>query len=217
MKCDRGSDCFKPMSCAGFELRLLTKEEIWDKYLPLRFDIFHREFGYDHGTISTPKGFYDTFDDHSLHYGIFNSQQNLVAAARLVISQDSHSLPSSIFLRNHLAGLTRDQSCAEISRVVVRKEFRGNGLFTVLFYTAMALCCLEQIRFVLISEMEEKNFENFLTRHHFKKARSDYWFTDEKIAPTVKTASYIGYAKEEQTHYMDLAQNALVCAMDKIV
>ncbi len=82
-----------------------------------------------------PDGFeIDDYDDHSIHIGGFDAQNNLVATVRLVLPRKDEGLP----LQDHCTFSSAHQAfsersflyglpCAEISRMVVQKGLRGRG------------------------------------------------------------------------------------------
>jgi GNAT superfamily N-acetyltransferase len=201
-------------SNAILSIELLTTEQLYNQYLPLRFDVLHSEYGYDHGAVNDPAGFLDRYDRHSIHYGVFQDADTLLGAARVIIRPSSRGLPSYQFIAESLDELRFDGTFSEISRVLVDRRYRGLGLFRPLFITALLIARDRGVDWLIISERVDKRFRSSLLSYQFREIASDYWFHDEKIAPTVKTASYI---LDVNTELTDDRTQALVHQRDDLL
>ncbi len=114
---------------SNLSIRLLTEKQVLDKYLPLRFEVLHSEFRYDHGTITEPVGFLDRYDRYSLHYGVLAETDTLLGAARVVIPPTTGDFPSYKFLADRIQLTNGGAVIAELSRVLVARSYRSLGLF----------------------------------------------------------------------------------------
>jgi GNAT superfamily N-acetyltransferase len=181
------------IECASgtLSVSLLSEQQVHEKYLPLRFDVLHSELGYDHGTVSDPEGFLDRYDRYSLHYGVFKGSGTLIGAARVIIPFSNRDFPSYKFVADKLDNLRSGTVVCELSRMLVDRPYRGRGLFQLLFVTALLIARDRGADWLIISERDDKRFHDFLISCNFRRITSDYWFCDERIAPTVKSASYL--------------------------
>lgn len=100
----------------------------------LRYKVYCEERGFLRGVNYPDKLESDIFDRYSLHFGVFDAAENLVATARLV-QNSVVSLPLSqhCTLFDHESGLiSTDGQIAEVSRLSVSRGYRrrqGDGFY----------------------------------------------------------------------------------------
>src|SRR5262245_38148738 len=168
--------------------RCLSGPELEDQYLPLRYDILHREKKWTFSAVRGPGDLWDSYDGVSIAYGVFTGHE-LIAAARLILSHQLRGLPSTETideraLRPLLAPM------AEVSRVMVRKDHRRRGLFSILLLSGLMLARCVGVRTLLITERDDTRLARALARFGFTRAADGFSFADRKIAPNEPAATY---------------------------
>lgn len=84
-------------------------------------------------------GYYDKFDDHAFHWGVFEDGR-LIAAARLSKHYTINDLPDQHLL-NGIAALQIDFPIASMNRLVVDKKFQDNGISALLDRARLEKAC----------------------------------------------------------------------------
>jgi GNAT superfamily N-acetyltransferase len=74
-----------------------------------------------------PAGMYDEFDDTAMHWGIFDEENNLIAAARLSVHRNINELPDR-FLFSDIWDKELPAPIASLNRLSVATSYRGLGL-----------------------------------------------------------------------------------------
>jgi len=161
------------------QLKPLTSEEVLHLSLPLRYRILHEELHWVGRNIAGPLDLRDPFDDASLHLGLFVGQL-LIGTGRLVIADDTDSLPSGFHIPKH-SDATRN--VGEISRIVIHEEWRGLRAFVALFYGLIFEAASNQLDGVFLTIVETKRHKVFLNKHGFRRLQGDFFFSDQVISP----------------------------------
>ena len=164
--------------------------DICDRYLPLRYEILHRELQWTLGNINGPDELLDDYDRFSIAFGVFAGNDRLLAAARLIEPGIRKDLPSLRLLVQQRRRSQFQAPVAELSRVMVAKAYRGMGLFPILLLTAIVLACHDGIRTLLMTEKDTERFAAFMARHGFKRHAAGFSFGDDKISPNEPAATY---------------------------
>jgi GNAT superfamily N-acetyltransferase len=110
------------------DIRELTAEEVETLSLPLRHEIYGEEMGIlrESGVVG------DIYDQHSITYGAFVNQQ-FSGSFRVVVAESVLGLPSGKYLPPQTKSYV---NCGEISRGVVKPEYRKQGVgYHLLRYT----------------------------------------------------------------------------------
>ncbi|MDD2267198.1 GNAT family N-acyltransferase [Sulfuricurvum sp.] len=88
-----------------------------------RYDIFVKESGYFVPKEKDDRLEYDSYDDHSLLFGVWENG-SLIASCRLVLPNSSLGLPTLKAMEIDADRIQRDQPTAEISRITIAPEHR---------------------------------------------------------------------------------------------
>lgn len=179
--------------CRGrsLSIRLMGSREIPALYLPLRYEVLHRELGWAIGDINGPDQLSDDYDRVSIAFGVFAGDERLLAAARLIEPAVQDDLPSLRLLARNGQRKRFPVPVAELSRLMVAKAYRGMGLFLILLLTAISLACHDGIRTLLTTERDEERFAAFMARRGFKRQAAGFSFVDDKISPQEPAATYV--------------------------
>src|ERR1035441_2380842 len=116
-------------------LRTSSRTEVESEYASLRFAVLHHELGWASSKLVGAGGLIDVYDSHSLSCGVFYGR-DLIGAFRVVVGKSVDSLPSGGTIKRF--GI-RSVNCAELSRGMVREEYRRCGVFT-----ALVAACVER-------------------------------------------------------------------------
>ena len=172
------------------ETRCLTSTELVDWYLPMRFDVLRRELNWTVGDVRTPIDLRDAYDRESIAFGVLRARSQLIGAARLILPVGD-ALPSLRLLRS----LGRHQRfalpTAEISRVMVRRDFRKLGVFRILLLSSLLVAHDAKVHTLIISERDEARFARTMSNYGFIRFADGFSFMDEIIAPHEPAATYV--------------------------
>lgn len=91
--------------------------------LQQRYDIFVEEFGYFVPKEDGKRLEYDSYDDHSLLFGVWENDV-LIASCRLVLPNSTLGLPTLNALTIDAEKIQSNQPTAEISRITIAHEHR---------------------------------------------------------------------------------------------
>lgn len=191
------------VSSGGWSVREIVNEDEFSECLRLRFDALCGDLGYCFSWVKASEQMRDVFDDGATQVGVFDNQQRLVAAARLVDNVRSPELPTSSQLPSGLWSEFGERwRIGEVSRVVVAPGYRRRGLFVRLLATMFLAAKSVELEGLLISERSNEAYASQLERFGFRAIRADYWFVDQRIAPKVLTTSYLAMPLREPEFYL---------------
>jgi predicted GNAT family N-acyltransferase len=173
------------------ETRCLTSTELVDWYLPMRFDVLRRELNWTVGDVRTPIDLRDAYDPQSIAFGVLRARSHLIGAARLILPVAGDDLPSLRLLRSLGRHRRFALPTAEISRVMVRRDFRKLGVFRILLLSSLLVAHDAKVRTLIISERDEARFARTMSNYGFVRFADGFSFMDEMIAPNEPAATYV--------------------------
>lgn len=185
MTCGKRPYDFVPWRGHYITARCLSDHDVGQHYLSLRFDVLHTELGWTSGRpVRRPIDLSDDYDDFSRAFGVFSLDNNdLFAAARLIFGCPQVELPSVRLMAAIGVGATFPGRVVEISRVIVRRDFRGRGLFKVLLLSALSIAQAADAGTVIMTEKDDARATRMLGAYGFVKIAAGFSFSDDKIAP----------------------------------
>ncbi len=183
-------------------LETLSDRELRDQYLPLRYQIYHQEFGYSLESVKSPADFWDRFDAASVSLGLFVAPRRLIGAVRVIEAASTSGLPSGANIPP-LSNQKPDERVGELSRGMVAKPYRGQGIFTVLFVSGIILAQERGLSRVFASEADRPAYREFLGQLDFQVVNSDFLFSDGVIAPPVRSACFCLDLTRLRASYVD--------------
>ena len=201
-------------------VEILSEPDVRELYVPLRYQIYHLEFGYSVNGISASSSFGDRYDPLSTSIGVLIKPRILIAAIRLVEASSIDALPSGKFIARPLDGRSMNGRVGELSRGMVAKPYRKCGIFTLLLVSALLLARSDNVPFVFMSEMDTPAFRRLLNGLGFEQIAAGFLFDDGVIAPPVESASvclkFADLSEEEVARLRDLQQTIFESACRKI-
>lgn len=153
--------------------------------LPLRFQAFHDELGFVRGP-TVPREMEDDLDNRSTQLAIYYGG-DLACCWRLITGVSPERLPTMRILRNAIPVPT---SAAEVSKLVVRSQYRGHGLAGAALLASIIEARKLAVETLWISVISEPRFTSFLTRLGFCLVEDRLSFTDDKIEATQAAAAF---------------------------
>ncbi len=171
--------------------RCLTAAELSGGYLPLRYEVLHRELRWTTGEVRTPGDLRDAYDGVSVAYGVFDAAARLIGASRLILTRDGHELPSMRLLLSLGRHPHFPAPAGEISRVMVRQDCRRLGLFRALLLSGLVLAEGTGARTLILTERDDARSARVMTSCGFTRFADGFSFVDETIAPNEPAATYV--------------------------
>jgi GNAT superfamily N-acetyltransferase len=171
--------------------RCLSAAELRDEYLPLRYDVLHSELQWTVGAVRSPSDLCDVHDRASVAYGVFDGDARLIGASRLILSADEHELPSLRLLVALGRRVQLPEPAAEISRVMVHRDYRRLGLFRVLLLSGLLLAEGTAVRTLVLTERDDARSARVMTSCGFTRFADGFSFVDQVIAPSEPAATYV--------------------------
>jgi len=191
------------LSTPEWTVRDLCDDASFARCLELRFDVLCGELGYCNASVTGPCAMRDRYDAHAVQLGIF-SQDELAGITRVVADPDTDGLPTVPMLPGPLRASLEIGRLAEVSRVIVAQRHRGRGLFVRLLAAAFMVGVELDLGGLLISEKSSAAYQAQLTRFGFVPIFEDYWFEDQRIAPSVLTTTYVATPLRDARFYASL-------------
>lgn len=158
-------------------LSRLEASEVEEQALPLRGDVLARELEWTSVLSPATVALGDSWDPDSKHVGVFDGA-TLIGTGRLILSDDASKLPAGIQLGEKAVGTGPS---GEISRVVVRREYRGCGVFRLLFNELLIIASAWARETVFISIEDNPHHRAFLSDNHFTHEHRAQGYTDGVI------------------------------------
>ncbi len=194
------------LSTPEWTVRELSDDASFARCLELRFDVLCDELGYCHASVTGPSAMQDRYDAHAVQLGIF-AQHELAGITRVVAESGTGGLPTVPLLPGPLRPSLEIGPLAEVSRVVVAQRHRGRGLFVRLLIAAFVVGVEQGLGGLLISEKSSAAYQAQLTRFGFAPIFEDYWFEDQRIAPSVLTTTYVATPLRDADFYRSLLRS----------
>lgn len=163
-------------------VRQLNDNEVRDQYLPLRQSVLAVELGWTElsGSSSIMR---DEYDNDSFCYGVL-WEENLLGAIRLVVKKSTRELPSGQYLP---VDELFQEKCAELSRVIVDKPFRGHNLFSVLVLHATIEAVSIGAKHIYGTIVDTPGGKAFSRRHGYEIVGEPFFYRDGVIIVPSKT------------------------------
>lgn len=174
----------------ALETRCLTSTELTDWYLPLRYDVLHRELNWTVSGVQTPVDLRDAYDQESIAFGVLNGT-DLIGASRLILSEAGNDLPSLRLLRSRGRQHPFALPSAEISRVMVRQDCRKLGVFRILLLSSLLIAASAEVQTLILSERDDARSARIMVNCGFARFADGFSFVDEIIAPNEPAATYV--------------------------
>lgn len=168
----------KPLFSVGsFAFGRLSVEQVNNEYAELRFLAYHKEKKLTHANIVLPSQMIDSSDQRSVSYGLFDDS-NLIAAIRVIESEDGSGLPMSSYLPSVPSPVI---PCFELSRAVVLPSYRGCSIFSFLISAAIHQTLALGARHIIAAAGDQKTNHRFWSRVGFEPVGDSFLFRDEII------------------------------------
>ena len=194
-------------------LRALSRDELEGEYALLRFVILHDELGWASSNLLEAQGLIDAYDSHSLPCGVFHGR-DLVGAFRVVVGESVASLPSGSAIEG--LGMMSGR-CAELSRGMVKKDYRQCGVFTALIAACVHLARAGEMDRIFATIVDSRMGRELFQRENFVPVGHPFNHSDGVITvarPTILLSSeFDGKAfdeKESLARLTSLLENAAV-------
>jgi predicted GNAT family N-acyltransferase len=184
------SDPFLDLSTPRWRIRELQRAEELEAYDALRFEVLCSEIACCKSCVSEPAEMRDRFDPASRQIGVFSAGA-LIAAVRLVDGRESHGVPSAYQLPADWRRFADASAIGEVSRMVVARPHRNQGLSGRLLALSFAIARETGLDSLLISVRSDPVYAKYLGRFGFAPICEDYWYEDERIRPPVVTTTFI--------------------------
>lgn len=218
MKVENGIILLDPHQHVSVEV--LSEHDVRKLYVPLRYEIYHLEFGYSVNGVDSPGDFWDCYDPLSTSIGVRIKPGILIAAIRLVETSSINALPSGKIIARALNGQSMDGRVGELSRVMVAKPYRNCTIFPLLIVSALLLARSRNVPFVFMSEADRPAFRRLLKGLGFERIAAGFLFNDGVIAPPVESTSVClkagDLSEEKLARLRDLQKTIFESACRKI-
>jgi len=165
-------------------LRTLSEAEVQNEYVLLRFAVLHGELGWTSSKLVRAEGLLDVYDSHCLSCGVFH-RGDLVGAFRVVVGESVESLPSGKTIKRF--GITSG-NCAELSRGMVREDYRRCGVFTTLIAASVYLASTAKIDRVFATVLDSRLGRELFRKYGFQPVGEPFHHSDGTISiskPTI--------------------------------
>lgn len=134
-------------------------KEMKESCFRLRFEVYCREFGFEDPSQLNGEMESDRYDDHSVHFLLTDDSRENIGTSRLILNSSAGFQIEKVFPipkyldRGHLA---------EISRLLIIKEYRGNNMGIVNLCKAMYQYCKNHGVTNVIALIDLQLFNNLL-------------------------------------------------------
>lgn len=159
-----------------------------EEFLDLRFTILRNRENWRLIGINSPQDTLDEYDSHSIILGVRDGA-NLIAAVRIVTGLVFDQIPSSRFLQTEDVKLHPSQ-LAEISRLMVLKEYRHHGLAKLLTMRSIAEAKRRKIMNIFITIQDTVSHCKYLNTIGFRLLKNSFSYGDSTITANEFAATF---------------------------
>lgn len=169
----------KPVRLAHGVIRRLRMQEVLRLYVPLRMAVLGDELQRTKPCVHAADDLLDRYDRTSRSFGCF-VREELVGAVRLVVVRGPEQMPASPLLDGRFSHW-RPGGFGEVSRLIVRREYRCQGIGTQLVaYALQSAVCSGIGNVVVTAAASAKSVE-----HHaafgFRVVRAEFDCEDSLV------------------------------------